>query len=163
MRAAAAQEDKTEKSVVTPGPLAPAREQLGDLLLELKQTSEALKEFESTLVKEPNAFDRCMGQPRRPGWAAIVRLSNSTSRSCSRSLSAPINLDGKNLRKLITKSIRSNKSQVGHLGLLSENREGDDSVSVRPRSIAHSICTSSPTHSTNSADTSLSDFWVLGG
>ena len=110
MRAVAAQEDETENSAVTPGPLAPAREQLGDLLLELKQASEALKEFESTLVKEPNRFRSLYGeQPRRPGWAAIGRLSKSTSRSCSRSLNAPINLDGKNLTKLIAKSIRSNK------------------------------------------------------
>jgi tetratricopeptide (TPR) repeat protein len=56
MRAAAELEDKTEKSAVTPGPLAPARELLGELLLELKQPSEALKEFESTLTKEPNRF-----------------------------------------------------------------------------------------------------------
>jgi tetratricopeptide (TPR) repeat protein len=56
LRVAAEQEDKTEKSAVTPGPLAPARELLGDLLLELKQPSEALKEFESTLTKEPNRF-----------------------------------------------------------------------------------------------------------
>jgi tetratricopeptide (TPR) repeat protein len=56
MRAAAEQEDKTEKSAVTPGPLAPASELLGDLLLEQKRPSEALKEFESTLTKEPNRF-----------------------------------------------------------------------------------------------------------
>ncbi len=37
MRAAAEAEDKTEKNVVTPGPLAPARELLGDLLLQLNQ------------------------------------------------------------------------------------------------------------------------------
>ena len=56
LRVAVEKEDKTEKSAVTPGPLAPARELLGDLLLELKQPSEALKEFESTLTKEPNRF-----------------------------------------------------------------------------------------------------------
>lgn len=56
MRAAAELEDQTEKSAVTPGPLAPAREQLGELLMELKRPSEALKEFELTLVKEPNRF-----------------------------------------------------------------------------------------------------------
>jgi hypothetical protein len=56
MRTAADMEDKTEKSAVTPGPLAPAREMLGELLLELKRPSEALKEFELTLVKEPNRF-----------------------------------------------------------------------------------------------------------
>jgi tetratricopeptide (TPR) repeat protein len=61
MRAAAALEDQTEKSAVTPGPLAPAREQLGELLLELKQPSQALEEFKSTLVKEPNRFRSLYG------------------------------------------------------------------------------------------------------
>jgi tetratricopeptide (TPR) repeat protein len=61
MRGAAEQEDKTEKSVVTPGPLAPARELLGELLLELKRPAEALKEFEATLTKEPNRFRALYG------------------------------------------------------------------------------------------------------
>jgi hypothetical protein len=61
MRAAAAQEDRTEKSVVTPGPLAPARELLAELLLELKRPTEALKEFEATLTKEPNRFRSLYG------------------------------------------------------------------------------------------------------
>ena len=34
MRAAADREDATEKNAVTPGPLAPARELLGDMLLD---------------------------------------------------------------------------------------------------------------------------------
>ena len=34
---AADREDRTEKSAVTPGPLAPARELLGEMLLEVKQ------------------------------------------------------------------------------------------------------------------------------
>jgi hypothetical protein len=61
MREAAAMEDKTEKSAVTPGPLAPATELLGELLLECKQPSEAFKEFETTLVKEPNRFRSLYG------------------------------------------------------------------------------------------------------
>jgi len=61
MRAAAAQEDQTEKSVVTPGPLAPARELLAELFLELKRPTEALKEFEATLTKEPNRFRSLYG------------------------------------------------------------------------------------------------------
>ncbi len=61
MRAAAEQEDKTEKNVVTPGPLAPARELLAELLLELKRPTEALKEFEATLTKEPNRFRSVYG------------------------------------------------------------------------------------------------------
>lgn len=61
MRAAAEREDGTEKNAVTPGPLTPAREQLGEMLLELKLPSEALKEFEATLTKEPNRFRALYG------------------------------------------------------------------------------------------------------
>jgi tetratricopeptide (TPR) repeat protein len=49
-------EDKTETASVTPGPLKPAREMLGELLLQLKQPSEALKEFQAALKREPNRF-----------------------------------------------------------------------------------------------------------
>ena len=61
LRAAAEQEDGTEKNAVTPGPLTPAHELLGELLLELKRPSEALKEFEATLVKEPRRFRSLYG------------------------------------------------------------------------------------------------------
>ena len=61
MRAAAEQEDKTEKNVVTPGPLAPARELLAELLLQLNRPSEALKEFAATLTREPNRFRSLYG------------------------------------------------------------------------------------------------------
>jgi Tfp pilus assembly protein PilF len=64
MRAAAALEDRTEKSAVTPGPLAPARELLGEMLLELKQPALARKEFEATLQKEPNRFRAVYGAAR---------------------------------------------------------------------------------------------------
>jgi tetratricopeptide (TPR) repeat protein len=56
MRNAADAEDKNEKHIVTPGRLLPARELLGDMLLELKQPALALKEFESSQVREPNRF-----------------------------------------------------------------------------------------------------------
>ena len=54
MREAAAREDATEKAAVTPGPLAPARELLGDMLMELKRPAEANTEYRATLQKEPN-------------------------------------------------------------------------------------------------------------
>ena len=54
MREAVAREDATEKSAVTPGPLAPARELLGDMLMELKRPAEASAEYRATLQKEPN-------------------------------------------------------------------------------------------------------------
>jgi hypothetical protein len=56
LREAAEREDATEKSAVTPGPLAPAREQLADLLLELGRPAEALAEYRRTMAKEPNRF-----------------------------------------------------------------------------------------------------------
>lgn len=64
MRAAALREDATEKNAVTPGPLAPARELLGDMLLEAKQPSAALVEYEATLKKEPNRFRATYGAAR---------------------------------------------------------------------------------------------------
>jgi tetratricopeptide (TPR) repeat protein len=64
MRAAAALEDRTEKSAVTPGPLAPARELLGEMLLELKDPAQARTEFEATLKKEPNRFRAVYGAAR---------------------------------------------------------------------------------------------------
>jgi tetratricopeptide (TPR) repeat protein len=61
MSAAADAEDKTEKSVVTPGPLAPARELYGAMLLERARSKEALAAFEATLAKEPNRFNAIAG------------------------------------------------------------------------------------------------------
>jgi tetratricopeptide (TPR) repeat protein len=56
MRAAADHEDQTEKSPVTPGPIMPARELLGDLLLDLGRPAEALPQYEASIAKEPNRF-----------------------------------------------------------------------------------------------------------
>jgi hypothetical protein len=53
MRAAAEEEDALEKLPVTPGPIVPAREQLGDLLLEQNHPDLALKEFQMALVNAP--------------------------------------------------------------------------------------------------------------
>jgi tetratricopeptide (TPR) repeat protein len=56
MRSAADMEDKNEKHIVTPGRIVPARELLGQMLLELKRPGEALKEFEASQIREPNRF-----------------------------------------------------------------------------------------------------------
>jgi hypothetical protein len=53
MRASADDEDAIEKLPVTPGPIFPAREQLGDLLLEQNQPALALREFEAALANGP--------------------------------------------------------------------------------------------------------------
>jgi hypothetical protein len=54
MRAAADQEDALEKLPVTPGPIVPAREQLGELLLQQHRPAEAAKEFKASLLISPN-------------------------------------------------------------------------------------------------------------
>jgi tetratricopeptide (TPR) repeat protein len=56
MRTAADHEDQTEKHIVTPGPIMPARELLGDLLMELGRPAEALPQYEASIAKEPNRF-----------------------------------------------------------------------------------------------------------
>jgi hypothetical protein len=56
MREAAAMEDLTEKSAISPGPIKPAHELLGEMLLEAGKPAEALTEFEATMRKEPNRF-----------------------------------------------------------------------------------------------------------
>jgi tetratricopeptide (TPR) repeat protein len=54
MREAATREDATEKSAVSPGPLAPSRELLGDMLMALGRPDEARAEYRATLKNEPN-------------------------------------------------------------------------------------------------------------
>lgn len=64
MRSAAELEASTEKHPVTPGPIIPARELLGDMLLELKQPEQALREFETSLGDSPNRFNGLYGAAR---------------------------------------------------------------------------------------------------
>jgi tetratricopeptide (TPR) repeat protein len=56
MRAAADLEDRNEKHIVTPGRILPARELLGDMLMETGQPAQALKEYEASQEREPNRF-----------------------------------------------------------------------------------------------------------
>ncbi|MGE0361051.1 MAG: tetratricopeptide repeat protein [Vicinamibacterales bacterium] len=56
LSAAAAAEDLTDKAAVTPGPIAPARELLGFMLLEAGRAKEAQAAFQATITKEPGRF-----------------------------------------------------------------------------------------------------------
>ena len=69
MTEAAKLEDATEKNAVTPGPLAPARELLGDMLMELGRPADALAEYRRTLAKEPGRY-RALDGARRAASAA---------------------------------------------------------------------------------------------
>jgi Tfp pilus assembly protein PilF len=88
MAAAADAEDKTEKSPVTPGPIAPARELLGAMLLERGMAKEALAAFEGTLTKEPHRLGATLGAAKaaeklgdtakaRAHYAAAVALAEN--------------------------------------------------------------------------------------
>ncbi len=64
LSAAADLEDSAEKQPITPCPVLPARELLGDLLLDLGRPGEALKEFEVCLRNAPNRFNSLFGAAR---------------------------------------------------------------------------------------------------
>jgi tetratricopeptide (TPR) repeat protein len=64
MREAAEMEAGSEKHAITPGPLAPAREQLGEMLLALDRPADALKEFEAVQQVEPNRLRALLGAGR---------------------------------------------------------------------------------------------------
>jgi len=64
MRAVADLEAKADKHAVTPGQIVPARDLLGQMLLELDRPAEALAEFERVLAAEPNRFGAVHGAAR---------------------------------------------------------------------------------------------------
>src|SRR5260370_17082883 len=64
MRGGADAEGKAEKAPVTPGPLAPARELYGAMLLERGMAKEALAAYEATLKKEPHRLGAMLGAAR---------------------------------------------------------------------------------------------------
>ena len=88
MAAAAAAEDKTEKAPVTPGPIVPARELYGAMLLGRGQPKDALAAFEATLKKEPHRLGATLGAAKaaeqlgdaakaREYYAAVVALGET--------------------------------------------------------------------------------------
>jgi tetratricopeptide (TPR) repeat protein len=64
LREAADREGRTEKHPVTPGPLAPAREQLAEMLLLVERPADAQREFEAVEQTEPRRFRAVHGAAR---------------------------------------------------------------------------------------------------
>lgn len=64
MSLAAELDEATEKHPVTPGAILPAREQLGELLIEVNQAAAAMEEFEKALRTTPNRFNAVYGAAR---------------------------------------------------------------------------------------------------
>ena len=105
MRAAADMEDKSEKHIVTPGRVVPARELLGEMLLELKQPALALKEFEQSQVREPNRLRGFAGlataadavgarEKARAHYAKLVELTREADTTLPEVTRAKIYLAG---------------------------------------------------------------------
>jgi hypothetical protein len=83
-RAAADKEETVEKHPVTPGPLIPARELLGDILMVHNQPADALAAYESTIGREPNRARALAGAVR----AAKAAGKNDVAAKYERQLSA---------------------------------------------------------------------------
>jgi len=76
MQSAAKLEATMDKHPVTPSPVVPMRELLGDLLLEINQPTQALSEYEASLTKDPNRFRSVYGAAKaaeRAGDAAKAK------------------------------------------------------------------------------------------
>jgi tetratricopeptide (TPR) repeat protein len=67
MRAAAALEAATPKHPVTPGPMLPAQELLGDLFMDQGQPAEALASYRRELELYPRRFNGLVGAARAAG------------------------------------------------------------------------------------------------
>ncbi len=81
MRSAAEMEDATEKHPVTPGAVIPARELLGEMLLEMNKPSEALEAFEQDLKIHPNRRNGLYGvkiAAERSGSKVKSKLTSKT-------------------------------------------------------------------------------------
>ncbi|QDA62006.1 tetratricopeptide repeat protein [Hymenobacter jejuensis] len=61
MTLAANLEDHTEKHPVTPGEVLPARELLGDMLMQVQQPTQALVAYEASLKRHPNRLNSLYG------------------------------------------------------------------------------------------------------
>jgi len=70
---------------VTPGPIVPVRELLGEMLLELNQPALALREFEASYAKEPNRFRGLYGAAK----AAALSGDREKARAVYEKLLAP--------------------------------------------------------------------------
>jgi hypothetical protein len=77
MRKAADLEDATEKHPVTPAPVVPARELLGEMLLDLNQPGKALVEFQASATREPNRLNGLFGAARAAELSGNTALART--------------------------------------------------------------------------------------
>jgi tetratricopeptide (TPR) repeat protein len=91
MEEAVVLEESTPKHAVTPGPTLPARELLGDLLMEQNQSARALTAYRRTLELYPKRFNSLLGAARaarasgdavssRKYYVQLLRIARGGSR-----------------------------------------------------------------------------------
>jgi hypothetical protein len=111
MRSAAKLEDSTDKHPVTPGPILPAHEQLGDLLVELGKPVEALAEYRADLAASPNRLNGVYGAARaarlagdaasaRADYAKLIELCGLGDGARDQVAEARAYLEGKTVTEL---------------------------------------------------------------
>ena len=111
LRSAAALEDSTDKHPVTPGPVLPAREQLGDLLTELGKPAEALVEYRADLKASPNRLNGVYGAARaarlagdaasaRAEYAKLIEICGRADGAREQVAEARAYLDGRKVTEL---------------------------------------------------------------
>jgi tetratricopeptide (TPR) repeat protein len=76
LRQAADEEDSVEKLPLMPGPIVPAREQLGDLLLTVNRPQQALREYQSALVGAPGRRGALTGAVQAADLVGDVQLAS---------------------------------------------------------------------------------------
>ena len=94
---------------VTPGPLVPARELLGEMLLQMEKPSAALQAFEATLKKEPNRFRALSGAIRAAtlaGQGARAREHAQTLLTICAKADAPARPELAAAKKLLASAAR---------------------------------------------------------
>ena len=84
LRLAADQEDAIEKLPVTPGPIIPAREQLGDLYLQLHKPQEALDAYKTALAAAPGRRAALHGAALAADAAGDTRTASQMRQLLSR-------------------------------------------------------------------------------
>ena len=77
LRSAADTEDGTEKRPVTPGPIVPEREQLGDLLLANGRAADALREYKVALAESPGRRGATTGAAKASALTGGATASSS--------------------------------------------------------------------------------------
>ena len=136
LKAAADAEDPTDKSAVSPGPLAPARELLGYMLLEAGRTKEALVAFEATMKKEPNRFRGTYGAARAAERPAIARRPKRTTSNYSRSRRTPTPIDQSSRRRERSLAVeRRRRSRQRR----SRFTQGEARLALRPRLLINQL------------------------